>query len=188
MTNLSHWLQDFIAVTDEEMVAINDMIEVAHLNANEIILKQGQVATRVGLLVQGATCTYYTDQNGNQKTTGFFFEGQPLIVMDSFLNQTPSSVSSATLEPSIIVWTNYERFTSFLNNYPRYNTVFISAMAKWFTESKNRMEYLHQPSAKAKYDKMCELHPNIIQRVPLKYIASYLGITQETLSRVRGKK
>jgi hypothetical protein len=50
------------------------------------------------------------------------------------------------------------------------------------------MEYLHQPSAKAKFERMRQLQPKIIERVPLKYIASYLSITQETLSRIRGKK
>jgi CRP-like cAMP-binding protein len=188
MATIRTWLQDFVNVTDEELDAINEITETTQVKANEVILKQGLVAARVGLLVQGAVRTYFTDTNGNDKTVGFVFEGQPMIVVDSFFNQVPSAVSSVSMEPCVIIWTDLERYTAFINKFPKYNKVMISALANWFAESKSRMEYLHQPSAKAKYEKMCKLQPEIIERVPLKYIASYLGITQETLSRIRGKR
>jgi CRP-like cAMP-binding protein len=188
MLTIQHWLQEFVQVTDDEIEAIQAIIETAELNANEAILKQGHVSSRIGLLVQGAVRTYFTDKQGNDKVVGFVFEGQPLIAVDSFFNQLPSSVSTVTLEPCVIVWTDLERYNAFITKFPKYNKVLISGLAKWFAEGKDRMEYLHQPLAKDKYDKMCELHPKIIERVPLKYIASYLGITQETLSRIRGQK
>ncbi len=188
MTIIHHWLKDFVHVTDEEWAFINSITETASLNANEEILRQGQVSTRIGMLVQGAIRTYFTDSEGNEKVVGFAFEGQPLIVIDSFFQQLPSAVTSVTLEPCVILWTDFERYTAFMNAFPKYNQVLISAMVKWFAEGKDRMEYLHRPLAKDKYEKMCELHPKIIERVPLKYIASYLGITQETLSRIRGNR
>ena len=188
MTTIQNWLQDFIEVTDEELETINEITETTQVKANEVILKQGQISIRIGLLVQGAVRTYFTDTQGNDKVVSFAFEGQPLIVVDSFFNQLPSSVTSVALEPCVIIWTDLERYTTFTNKFPKYNKVLISALAKWFAEGKDRMEYLHQPLAKAKYDKMCEIQPKIIERVPLKYIASYLGITQETLSRIRGKR
>lgn len=188
MLTVQQWLQEFVQVTDEELEAIQAIIETTTLNANEVILKQGQISSSIGLLVKGAVRTYFTDTQGNDKVVGFIFEGQPLIAVESFFNQLPSSVTTVTLEPSVIVWTDLERYNAFINKFPKYNNVLISALAKWFAEGKYRMEYLHQPLAKDKYDKMCELHPKIIERVPLKYIASYLGITQETLSRIRGNK
>ena len=188
MTTIHNWLQDFIDVTDEELNAINEITETISVKANEVILKQGEVSDKFGFLVQGSTRTYFTDKQGDEKVVAFAFEGQPLIVLDSFTNQIPSSVTSVTMEPCVIVGTDYKRFASFINKFPHYNTVLIKALAHWFAEGKDRMEYLHQPSAKAKYDKMCEIKPQIIERVPLKYIASYLGITQETLSRIRGKR
>lgn len=188
MVTVHSWLKNFIKITDEEIDAINKITETTSFKTNEVILKQGEVSDKIGLLIEGSTRTYYTDKHGNEKTVGFAFEGQPLIVLDSFMNQIPSSVSSVTLEPCVIIGTDYERFNSFIKKFPHYNTVFINALAHWFAEGKSRMEYLHQSSAKAKYDGMCKIEPQILQRVPLKYIASYLGITQETLSRIRGKK
>jgi CRP-like cAMP-binding protein len=76
----------------------------------------------------------------------------------------------------------------FINSFPRYNKVFIEGMAKWLIRSNKKLEYLNQNSSKQKYELMCRMEPNIIKRVSLKDIASYLGITQETLSRIRGKK
>ncbi len=188
MVTIQNWLQHIINVTDEELYAINEITETASVKANEIILKQGQVSTRIGLLVKGATRTVFTDNEGNEKIVAFAFEGEPLAVIDSFLNKVASSVTSITIEPSLIIWTDYERFISFTDKFPRYNTVMLNALAQWFAKGKDRMEYLHQSSAKDRYEMMCKLHPKIIKRVPLMYIASYLGITQQTLSRIRGKK
>jgi CRP-like cAMP-binding protein len=188
MVTIQNWLKDIANITDEELNAINEITETKSVKANEIILKQGEVSDKIGFLVQGSTRTFFTDKDGNEKVVAFAFEGQPLIVVDSFLSQIPSSVSSATMEPCIFIGTDYKRFTSFVNKFPRYNTVLMNGLVQWFAEGKDRMEYLHQSSAKARYDTMCLIHPKIIQRVPLMYIASYLGITQQTLSRIRGKK
>lgn len=188
MITILNWLQEITNVTDEELKEINAITETTFLKQNEYMLKQGQISTRIGFLLQGATRTFFTDSDGNEKTLAFFFEGEPLAVIDSFLNKVPSSVSSITLEPSLIIWTDYERFVSFTSKYPRYNMIMLNALAQWFAKGKESMEYLHQGSAKARYDMMCKLHPKIIERVPLMYIASYLGITQQTLSRIRAKK
>lgn len=188
MVTIHNWLKDLVNVTEEELSVINEITETTFINANEVILKQGQVSNRIGLLLEGATRTVFTDIEGNEKNLAFAFEGEPLAVIDSFLNRIPSTVSSHTIEPSTIIWTDYERYTAFLDKFPRYNTFMLSALTNWFAEGKNRMEYLHKNSAKDRYDMMCKLHPKIIERVPLMYIASYLGITQHTLSRIRAKK
>jgi CRP-like cAMP-binding protein len=188
MITIQDWLRQLVAVTDEELEVINEITETTLVKANEMILQQGQVSNRIGLLVQGATRTVYTDKESTEKTLSFCFEGEPLAVVDSFLQKTPSAVSAYTLEPSVIIWTNYEGFSTFTGKFPRYNTIMLNALAHWFANSKARMEYLHLRSAKERYDTMCQLHPKIIERVPLMYIASYLGITQQTLSRIRGKK
>lgn len=188
MVTVHNWLREIVNVTDEELKVIDEITETENVKANEFILKQGEIANKIGFLVQGSVRTYYTDTNGNDKTVGFTFDGEPLAVIDSFFNHVPSSITSVAIEPSLIIWTDYERYSAFVTKFPRYHIAMLTALGHWFTEGKNRMEYLYKSSAKAKYETMCQLHPKIIERVPLKYIASYLGITQETLSRIRGKK
>ncbi len=188
MSLIQNWLQEFINVTEEEIIAINEITETTMVKTNEVILKQGDISDKIGLLVKGSVRTYFTDKKGNEKIVFFAFDGEPIAAIGSFFNQTPSSVTTVTLENSIIIWTDHARYISFVNKFPQYNTVILTALTRWFSEGKNRMEYLHQTSAKAKYDSMCKVNPKIIERVPLKYIASYLGITQETLSRIRRKK
>jgi CRP/FNR family transcriptional regulator, anaerobic regulatory protein len=188
MITIENWLRELSAVTEEELAAIYEIAETSFVPPNELIHKQGQVSSRIGLLLQGATRTVYTDIHGNEKNLAFTFEGKPLAEIDSFLNKVPCAVSSYTLEPSVIIWTNYEGFSSFTNRFPRYNIILIKALARWFSDNSKRMEYLHLGSAKARYDMMCKLHPEIIERVPLMHIASYLNVTQQTLSRIRRKK
>lgn len=188
MITVKDWLEDLVSVTDEEWLAIQAITETNALKANEVIVQQGRPGDKIGLLVQGAVRTFFTDTNGHEKVVNFSFEGEPLILMDSFFNQMPSAVSSVTLEPSVVIWTDLARYSAFVAQYPRYNAVLISALSRWFAEGKSRMAYLHQPSAAGRYAAMCALHPKINERVPLKYIASYLSITQATLSRIRAKR
>lgn len=188
MTIFQLWLSELTNVSEEELKFINEITESIALTAGEVIIRQGQNSNKIGFLMKGAIRSFYIDKDGNEKTVSFVFEGQPLILVGSFIGKTPSLVSVITLEPSEILWTNHDQYASFMNKFPKYNAVFIEGLAKWMDENKQRMEYLNQSSAKAKYEMMCAVDPKIIQRVPLKYIASYLGIAQETLSRVRAKK
>lgn len=188
MQAVKNWLKGLVEVTDEELKAMNDIVETTLVKPNEVILKQGEVADKIGMLLQGAVRTYFTDADGNERVVAFAFEGEPLIAVNSFFNRVPAPVCCATLEPTLFVWTDYERYHSFISRFPRYNSVVVNALGRGLGEGKQRMEYMHQPSAKDRYDSMCAIHPKIIERVPLKYIANYLGITQETLSRIRAKK
>lgn len=177
MKSFDTWLKETIHPNEEELAIIHEITETRHLKANEIIVKQGSVSNNIGLLVQGAVRIYFTDSDGNEKMVNFAFEGQPLIVFDSFFSEVPSAITAVTLEPCIIVGTDKARYLQFVNQFPKYNSLLITFISNWFADGKNRMEYLHKGTAKEKYEMMCRIHPQINERVPLKYIASYLGIT-----------
>lgn len=185
---LRQWFKDVYHLPDQDLDEIDSITELTHLKPNITIIKRGQIATTVGFLLEGAIVNYFTDSFGEEKVVSFAFEGQSLVVFHSFFNQTPSAITSVTLEPCTIVWTDYKRYTEFVSKHNHYNELLVSELAKWMAAEKNRMEYLQQPTAKSKYEMMCKLEPKIIERVPLKHIASYLGITQETLSRIRRNK
>lgn len=166
MNHVQNWLKNITNVTDEELADIEKITKTTSIEANKILHKQGHVSDKIGLLVKGAVRTYFTDSNGIEKTIGFAFEGDALLAIGSFIHQLPSQVSSVTLEPSEIIWTDYKSFTIFVKKYPRYQNVLISGMAKWFAENNIQMEYLNQPTAKAKYLSLSKLKPEIIERVP----------------------
>lgn len=188
MVTIHTWLDSLVSVSDEELTVINGICENAITKANEVLLKEGEVSRKMGLIIQGAVRCYHTGKDGNEKTISFAFEGMPIMEFDSFFNQRPSVVGAATMEPSIILWTDHSNFISFIERFPRYNQVLLVAMAREMAQAKETWQYLHLLSAKERYQTMCEQHPEIIKRVPLKYVASYLGITVETLSRIRAKK
>jgi CRP-like cAMP-binding protein len=188
MNSIQNWLKDYTNVTDEEFHAINDMTERISFKANEYLIKQGEISDKIGLLIQGVTRVSVTDPKGNEKITRFIFDGEPSIAVDSFFNDVPCFFSSVAIEPCTVIWTDNKRFNEFIQRFPKYNTIIITALTTWMTKDKESNRYLHLVTSKEKYDLMCELHPKIIERVPLKYIASYLGITQYTLSRIRAKK
>jgi CRP-like cAMP-binding protein len=188
LISIQNWLKEVAHVSNEELLDIYQILETTHFESNDFIIKQGQVANKIGLLIKGSIRVYVVDMEGNEKTIKFIFENEPLMLIDSFFKNVPSSVNSIALEPTTIVWTDFKRYSDFINKYPKYNTIFLSALANWAKTDKERFNYLYLSTAKEKYVEMLKTHPQIIERVPLKYVASYLSITQYTLSRIRGKK
>lgn len=87
------------------------------------------------------------------------FEGEPLAVIDSFLNRIPSSVSSITIEPSTIIWTDYERYTTFLLRFQGTIRLFLARWQIGLPMEKPYGIFKNKNSAKEKYESMCKLHP-----------------------------
>jgi len=102
--------------------------------------------------------------------------------------RTPSRLIIQTLEPSEIYGIHHNDLMMMVDKYRDVERLLRNMMTGGFIMSQQRMFSIQFESAQQRYKKLLEHHPNIIQRVPLAHIASFLGITQETLSRIRGMK
>jgi CRP-like cAMP-binding protein len=131
---------------------------------------------------------YYTDDNGKEFTTAFRFENQPVFPVDSFTQQTPSPTNAVTLEPTELIWTSHSEFFDFLQTFPNYQKALLKMLSESLPLQSEQTKLLNISSSAERYKMFCKLRPDVIQRVPLKYISSYLGMSLETLSRVRAGK
>jgi CRP-like cAMP-binding protein len=182
------FFSEYTRITDEEMNAMMKAIRHSSHEKNETLLRQGEIPRRAGLIIGGAVRTYYLDENGNEHTTNFIFENHPLAAFESFAQQTPSALSAVTLEPTELIWASHADFFGFLETYPKYETVLRNILSKYMFLMGEQAKLLRISSSRERYETLCSMRPDVIQRVPLKYIASYLGMALETLSRVRAGK
>jgi CRP-like cAMP-binding protein len=153
-----------------------------------VILKQGSIPRSLAFLTKGAVRVYYTDDSGEEQTVNFIFENQPLVAFDSFASQTPAGVSGMALEPTELIWTSHSEFFSFLEQHPRFETAVRTVMGHYMVLNTEHTKLLRINPARDRYEALMRQRPELITRVPLKYIASYMGMTLETLSRVRAGK
>lgn len=182
------FLSGYVKPGEEETAAIMGRVHFSSFAKNEIVQKQGEISRSVALIVKGAVRSYYTDDKGNEHTVNFIFENQPLVAFDSFANQTPSGTAAMTLEPTEVIWTSHAEFFGFMEAFPKYEAVVRGIIGQNLILEGGHSKLLRINPARDRYEALCKARPELITRVPLKYIASYIGMTLETLSRVRAGK
>jgi CRP-like cAMP-binding protein len=178
----------YLRVSEEEKHLIAERVHHTSYPKNEVIHRQGDIPRTLAFVISGAVRIYYTDEHGTEHTVNFIFENQPMVAFDSFATQTPSGISAMTLEPTELIWTSHAEFFSFLEQHPRFETAVRSVMGHYMGMNSEHSKLLRINPARDRYEALCKARPELMTRVPLKYLASYIGMTLETLSRVRAGK
>ena len=151
------------------------------------LLKEGEVSKYLYFVKKGCLRLWFNNE-GKDITFQFFFEGQAVSSIESFWGQQPSIVSLESLEPSTIVSLKRDDFFSILNLYPAFKDWLLEMMIKRMTCYSKLFLSRIKNNPQERYDELMKSHPEIIQRIPQHYIASYLGITPISLSRIRNRK
>jgi CRP-like cAMP-binding protein len=151
-----------------------------------ILLKKGHVARDAHFIISGAARCFYEHQ-GKDITNYFAFENEGITSSLSFMTQKPSDEIIQTLEESVVATISYTDMEALYRE-----NLEICNMGRKFVEGisielEERIRVFQITAAQDRYDYILAHKPQIIQRVPLKYLASFLGITAETLSRIRSK-
>jgi CRP-like cAMP-binding protein len=175
-------------LTEEELMLIMGSYSLLQLKANDFFLKEGQVSTQIGYVTKGLFRSYFYDNNANEISTAFFFEGSLIISFDSFNNQVPSKEYIKAIEDSELRIVNYERQIELYQLIPKWSLIckdIADAVSRKMIARANDFQTL---SAAERYRKFCDENPQLLQRLNLGYIASYIGVDNATLSRIRKKK
>ncbi|MCB2376254.1 Crp/Fnr family transcriptional regulator [Hymenobacter sp. BT635] len=155
------------------------------LARHELLLPAGQVSDEYLFLDQGLLRAFALDEDGNDVTTGFFSVGQVALEVASFFNRTPSQETLQALTDSAGWGISYAQLNGLFHARPEFREFGRSVLVRELTRLKTRLLALTTTSAAARYEALLHSSPEILQQVPLKHIASYLGVTDSSLSRIR---
>ena len=144
----------------------------------------GQLNRKIYFVEEGLTRTFYYEK-GRDITSNFYTEGKIMAQIDSIYNDEPSRYGIQAIEKSVIVSCDYHKLEATLNVSKEYSEFSRFVLGKLMTQMLERIASLQYMTAREKYNHLMEKNPRIILRAPLGMVASYLGITQETLSRIR---
>ena len=167
--------------------ALAATIRQEEVPARQLLLQPGQVAQRLYFIEQGLARGYALHA-GQEVSSWFMLEGDFVISIVSFLTQQPSTEYIELLEPSILHSVSYQQLQELYATFPEFNYVGRVLTERYYVQSEQRAHQLRTLPAKERYARLVEDFPNLGQRVPQKYLASHLGISPETLSRLRAKR
>jgi CRP-like cAMP-binding protein len=175
-------------LTDEEWEVISDRFAYRQVYKSDFYLRQGQICRKIGLVVKGFLRTYHLDESGNELTTHFAHDHSFVLSFYSFRNQAPSFESILATEDSHVLEMDYLDLQHLFEVLPKWNTLYRKIIEEAYACMEQRNYVLQSLSASKRYQLLIEqAHPQLLYKAQLGHIASYLGITQETLSRIRKK-
>ncbi|WP_158800457.1 Crp/Fnr family transcriptional regulator [Pedobacter sp. L105] len=157
------------------------------LAAKTLLLAEGDVAKRMYFVASGALRLFFNDLE-KDVTVQFFFENTFVCSMESFLENKPSRLNVETLEKGVYYSVSKEHYLILKETVPAFKTHFeLFIQGRMFHYLNLLLDYIRQ-SPEQRYRMLVQEHPEILQRVPHYYIASYLGITPVSFSRIRARK
>ena len=172
-------------LSEERMMEMISQGEIIMLNEGDIFIKAGEKAQKAGLVIEGMMRNYMINDNGEEITVVFATEMQPVTPYASLLLNRPASETSAAVEPSILFVMDHAEFKKKVNSDPLFTRLYVEMLETSLIAAIERIEDFTQKKPEQRYQRLVEIHGHLIERVPLKYLASYLGITAVSISRIR---
>lgn len=161
-------------------------LEVRHYNKKEVILQEGKVCNYTYFINKGCLRYYYIVE-GKENTAQFFFENAWYTDFESFLSGKPTKQNIEALEKTELLLLSSKDLKEVYNEIPKFEKLGRQMAENAFLGVRHRNEMLENYSAEERYLTLIKERPKVVERIPQHYIASYLGIQPESLSRIRKK-
>jgi CRP-like cAMP-binding protein len=187
LNNLIEYFKKINPISEEAIQAITDISKPVFIKKNKDLQSIGDTCTTIYFISKGAARIYYFKDDIDISEC-FFFENSILARVESLFSGRPSRKGIQTLENSEVIAINSVQLFKLYDSFPEIERLFRKIFEAAYVDTVNRVESIQFHSAEERYNSLLHTTPNVLQRVPLKYIASYLGITQVSLSRIRGMK
>ncbi|MEL7145568.1 MAG: Crp/Fnr family transcriptional regulator [Bacteroidota bacterium] len=180
---LVDYFSQYMSLSEDEVQLIRDADIIREYPKKHVLLKEGEHARFCYLVLKGCVKRYYLE-DGEEKIVEFYTENDPIAPV-SYINKEPSKYFLSCIEPCIISTGTEERTEQFLQQFPRFIPIFIKIGDNISVKKQEFLDDVKNLSPEDRYQKILQLRPDLINRVPQYMIASYLGIQPESLSRIR---
>jgi len=181
------YLQGHFQVSDSAWGLTRDHVGLLDLPAGEYFVREGKICRHLGFIAEGVMRYSRFEESGDETTCYFVsetdFVGDPV----SFDARKPSTMNIQAITDCVLVTISYEANQKLLKTVPRHRELLASIDRKTTMDLMRQREFLMNRDAASKYRYFIEHYPHILQRVPLGHVASFLDITQQSLSRLRKK-
>ena len=181
---LRQHIEEIIKLSDEEFDFVLSHFEQINRRKHQYIIQEGEFVDKEYWIVKGCLKSYFLDENGKEHILQFGMENWWITDYESFVKKTKSKISIDCLEDSELLYITYENRENLTAKMHKMERFWAKKSKMGRIALQNRILSLLKNSVKERYDLLLEQYPKLFQRVPKKLIASYLGVSRETLSRL----
>ncbi len=187
---ISQVLAYFNSITPLPELLVADIEERAVIRdyqASDFILRAGKISCHTSWILKGLIRSYY-EKDGEEITTKFLWEGAPITSIYSYYNRKPGNEHIVAMENTTLASLHYDDMQYLYKTHPAFNVIGRVITEKYLYMLEIEVYNLRKQKAEDRYQFMVKHFPDLLQRVPLKYLATYMGMNLETLSRIRAKR
>ncbi|HOD14549.1 MAG TPA: Crp/Fnr family transcriptional regulator [Spirochaetota bacterium] len=167
--------------------ALFDSFSFREVSRGRPILSAGETATELHVVLRGCLRTYFLKEDGTEITSQFFLEGQMVASFESAMTGTPSNQYIEAIEDSVIASIRITALADVIRSHEAVRNYFNIFLMKRLIYYMNHYSSYILDNPEKRYTKLLEAQPELASRVPQQYIASYLGITPVSLSRIKSR-
>lgn len=186
--NYLHFIQQIHPLSPESIEAIVPFLTQRSFAKKEFLVRQGNISNELHFILSGSVREYFENANADEINTWFGFENAIAVSTYSFFSQKPSLTNIQVLEDTETIVIKHEDLQKLFNQFHEIERLGRLLAEQYLVQIEEMKIILQTLSAKQRYEYLLQHKPEFIKRIPLKYLASFLGIKLETLSRVRGQK
>ncbi|MGY8913782.1 MAG: Crp/Fnr family transcriptional regulator [Flavobacteriales bacterium] len=178
-------VEKYISLSKEEMEAFLSVLSVVEVPKRTKLVEPGSYIQNEYFVLKGCLKGYYLDDNGDKHIIQFAIENWWIGDFDAFYNHVPSKLHVEAIEDATLLAITYDDLQQVFESIPKFERYFRILVTGAFISLRGRILSTLQKSTKERYLEFCRTYPNIEQRVANYDIANYLGVSAESLSRIR---
>ena len=184
---LDSYIQICPILDPEELEFIHSYLSLSTLSKKEYFLKSGAIQNNMGFVYSGLLRSFYIDEKGKKVTISFINENSYAADYPSFIQQKPSKYFIEALEETVIVNLSYAAIQKAYKKYKNFENYGRLIAEQILIKKQERIESFLFENAEERYLKFVENHSNIINRISVSHLSSYLGVERQSLTRIRKK-
>ncbi len=179
------YFSQFRGVKDADLEIFLPLLKPRSLEKGEVFIEEGAVNRKIAFIIQGIVRAYHIKENGDEITTMLRWENHIVSAYEPILLDVPSRFYYQALEPTTLVEMNYDDLEKKMDEFPRFEKIRKFFLQEMLLQSVRKIDSFILESPEERYLSLLNENPDILMRVPHKYIANILGVTPVSLSRIK---
>jgi CRP-like cAMP-binding protein len=181
-------IEQFISLNEDEKELFQKIVTVQSLTKNSFFIREGQICNRVAFVESGILRHFYYTEDKIEVTRWVSLKNTFSTSFASFIRDTPSHENIQAIQDSIILTISKKDWQTLCDQYPTFHEIWVKNIESLYIGMEERVFSLIALQAEQRYEFLCNTYPEFIKEVPLKFIASMLGMEPRHLSRIRNRK
>lgn len=181
------YFRKFRFLSFSDLKLIYSIASIKKVQAEQLLVREGETFYHVIIILKGLVRNYVITSKGEERTTLLAKEGMQVATPESLFSATPSFEFIEAVEPSILVYIDSRKFNKLIKKHPNLLLLKSRNMEKAIVKTINRVRFFTLLSPEERFIELQNKYPEFIQRVPQKYLASFIGVTTVSFSRIKAR-